>query len=507
MPHDVFISHSSKDKTVSDAVCHALERAGIRCWIAPRDVTPGLPWPKEIIKGINGSRVMVLVFSSHANASQQVELEVAHAISRRIIVIPFRVEEVPPTGTLEYYLVTPHWLDALSPPMEKHLDHLTQTVKLLVERLQHETSEDEDPRPPTPPSPQPKPSQPVRGKDIRVVVSLSDHEALHGCKKTIEAAGQKTSVQIPAFVKNGQELRFQHQGRPGSFGGEKGDLVVRVEVKVAPTPAKKDSAPTRHTGRRTITSTSSFLVPFDKKAALVSWLSTVCGLAVVTQIREFTLIGTNLAYISIMVMLSALPSLIAGRLRGQEKWMLPLFAVIFSAAYGRAYINAGLYYESTSPVNPSHFREPGQNGALMWFASWTGMLVALILAICLHGWPFSKSVQSKRPFDWTMYPLLLVLLPLSCRSPLAWPVLGTHGDFYVGMFQFSVLPTVAILGTVMALNRVGARLGAMWSMIMCVIWIDSNEFANVGGPFFLVVIGLAGLGLGAMYDAYLEYGK
>lgn len=40
--HDVFISYASSDKPVADAVCAALEQRGIRCWIAPRDILPGL---------------------------------------------------------------------------------------------------------------------------------------------------------------------------------------------------------------------------------------------------------------------------------------------------------------------------------------------------------------------------------------------------------------------------------------------------------------------------------
>jgi hypothetical protein len=38
MTHEVFISHASLDKPMADVVCTALEGAGIRCWIAPRDV-------------------------------------------------------------------------------------------------------------------------------------------------------------------------------------------------------------------------------------------------------------------------------------------------------------------------------------------------------------------------------------------------------------------------------------------------------------------------------------
>ena len=38
MNHNVFISHSSHDKEIANAICHYLEDGGIRCWIAPRDI-------------------------------------------------------------------------------------------------------------------------------------------------------------------------------------------------------------------------------------------------------------------------------------------------------------------------------------------------------------------------------------------------------------------------------------------------------------------------------------
>ena len=53
MPHDVFISYSSKDKNVADAVCAVLERNGIRCWVAPRDVIPGIVWGTAIVGAIH----------------------------------------------------------------------------------------------------------------------------------------------------------------------------------------------------------------------------------------------------------------------------------------------------------------------------------------------------------------------------------------------------------------------------------------------------------------------
>jgi hypothetical protein len=133
MKHDVFISYSTEDKTIADAVCHTLEGKKIRCWIAPRDIVPGVEWSEAIVYGIRGSYVMVLVFSSHANNSPQVKREVQMAFESAIPVIPLRVENVKPGEGLGYYLGPIHYLDALAPPLEKHLRQLADSVKALLE--------------------------------------------------------------------------------------------------------------------------------------------------------------------------------------------------------------------------------------------------------------------------------------------------------------------------------------------------------------------------------------
>ncbi len=133
MAHDVFISYSSKDKPTADATCAILESKGIRCWIAPRDILPSADWGEAIIDAIGGARVFVLVFSSNANASPQIKREVERAINRGIPVVPFRIENVVPTKSLEYFLSTPHWLDAFSPPLEQHLNYLATVVANILQ--------------------------------------------------------------------------------------------------------------------------------------------------------------------------------------------------------------------------------------------------------------------------------------------------------------------------------------------------------------------------------------
>ena len=135
MAHDVFISHSSTDKPIADAACAMLESRGIRCWIAPRDILPGTGWGEAIIDGINESKLMVLVFSSNANKSAQITNEVERAVHKGLPIIPFRVEDIRPSKSLEFFISTPHWLDALTQPLEQHLGRLAETIKLLLTKL------------------------------------------------------------------------------------------------------------------------------------------------------------------------------------------------------------------------------------------------------------------------------------------------------------------------------------------------------------------------------------
>ena len=132
MAHDVFISHSSKDKTVADSVCSTLESRGIRCWVAPRDILPGSNWGESIIDAIAGSKVMVLVLSSHSNISDQVAREIERAANKGVAILPLRIEDTPLSKSLEYFLSTAHWLDACSKPSRDDLDRLADSVEQLT---------------------------------------------------------------------------------------------------------------------------------------------------------------------------------------------------------------------------------------------------------------------------------------------------------------------------------------------------------------------------------------
>ena len=134
MAHDVFISYASEDKPEADGLCATLESRGVRCWIAPRDALAGIPYPEQLIEAIESSRVFVLVYSGSSNASPQVMREVERAVHHGIPIIPMRLEDVPLSKNMEYFISAPHWLDALSPPLQQHFDHVAESVALLLKR-------------------------------------------------------------------------------------------------------------------------------------------------------------------------------------------------------------------------------------------------------------------------------------------------------------------------------------------------------------------------------------
>jgi len=132
MGHDVFISHSSEDRLVANAVCTIFESQGIRCWIAPRDVPAGERWAKAIVVAISNSKVMVLIVSNNANNSDPVINEITVAAEKKITILPFRIDECIPSDEMKFHIQSRHWLDALSEPREKEIKILARRAEEIL---------------------------------------------------------------------------------------------------------------------------------------------------------------------------------------------------------------------------------------------------------------------------------------------------------------------------------------------------------------------------------------
>ena len=127
MDHLVFISHSSKDAQIAQLICHRLEDSGIKCWIAPRDITVS-DWAASIMDGLARSDVFVIIISESSINSGEVLKEVAQATSTCSYIVPFKVDQADLNQKLDYHLRPCHWLDASTPPIEARIEDLKNRI-------------------------------------------------------------------------------------------------------------------------------------------------------------------------------------------------------------------------------------------------------------------------------------------------------------------------------------------------------------------------------------------
>jgi hypothetical protein len=114
MSNHVFVSHSHKDAPAAGLIVEALEKRGVICWMAPRDVSPGGSYAESILNAIESASCFVLIYSEHSNVSSHVLREVERALKFDLNIVPIRFDDSAPSKSLDYLLATVHWL-AIAP--------------------------------------------------------------------------------------------------------------------------------------------------------------------------------------------------------------------------------------------------------------------------------------------------------------------------------------------------------------------------------------------------------
>ncbi len=109
-----------------------MERTGITCWIAPRDVTPGASYAGQIIHAIDAAKAIVLILSQNAASSPHVLREVERAASKRLPIVALRIDQAPLPADFEYFLNASHWLDASGGDAARAIPKLVSAVRLAI---------------------------------------------------------------------------------------------------------------------------------------------------------------------------------------------------------------------------------------------------------------------------------------------------------------------------------------------------------------------------------------
>jgi TolB-like protein len=125
----VFVSYASPDAAVAGALVESLERHGIACWIAPRDVKAGALYADAIVRAISSARALVLVLSENAIGSSHVGKEVERASSKKRPIIVLRIDNAPLTPALEYFLSESQWVEAQAENKESAYARLIDAIR------------------------------------------------------------------------------------------------------------------------------------------------------------------------------------------------------------------------------------------------------------------------------------------------------------------------------------------------------------------------------------------
>lgn len=163
MQRHVFISHSAKDAALARRIAAALRSAGARTWMAPDDIDVASDWGAAIATAIAECAAMVLVLTSHSNASKQVVREVQLADAANHPIIPLLMERLELSPSLKYFLSASQWLDATASSEKEMLRQLVEAVRERAPEIAH-------PGTGAPPGPNPPPPAPDRATRFRAVL-------------------------------------------------------------------------------------------------------------------------------------------------------------------------------------------------------------------------------------------------------------------------------------------------------------------------------------------------
>ena len=140
---DVFISHSTENAKIAHDLCDAIEKEGLSCWIAPRDIEVGKDYGSEIIKGIEECKIFLLCLSHASNESQHVLREVERAVNHKNVIVVYQYEEVELSKSLENFLASTQWF---IPKSKTDINELVDIIKKLKEKEDDKAEEKEGPK-------------------------------------------------------------------------------------------------------------------------------------------------------------------------------------------------------------------------------------------------------------------------------------------------------------------------------------------------------------------------
>jgi hypothetical protein len=131
MAGHVFISHGSENRDEAEELCAFIESNGVKAWIAPRDVRPGIDYSEALQSAIENCVAFVVLVTDMANKSPYVRAETEMAFSNSKPIFPVRLTDIKPAPGLAFFLKIRHWTDAYGKSREASLGRLAVELQTL----------------------------------------------------------------------------------------------------------------------------------------------------------------------------------------------------------------------------------------------------------------------------------------------------------------------------------------------------------------------------------------
>lgn len=115
----IFISYSSKDEAKALDIVNALEKQGLSCWIACRDIPVGGSFAREIPPAIRQCPVFMLLLSKNSVQSDDVLNELSLAkrkYEQKKLIVPMKLEDFILPDDFDYHLANVQIRDYFKEP-------------------------------------------------------------------------------------------------------------------------------------------------------------------------------------------------------------------------------------------------------------------------------------------------------------------------------------------------------------------------------------------------------
>jgi PQQ-dependent catabolism-associated CXXCW motif protein len=169
MTGHVFISYASEEMDAAYELCAFIEAKGVKAWIAPRDVRPGIDYSEALQAALEGCAAFVVLVTEEANRSPYVRVETEMAFSNSKPMLPVRFSDIQPAPGLAFFLKIRHWTDAYGRHRDANLARLALELQTLTGKAPSWAPKAgpaappplaEAPPPAPPPTPAPPPAPP-----------------------------------------------------------------------------------------------------------------------------------------------------------------------------------------------------------------------------------------------------------------------------------------------------------------------------------------------------------